>query len=399
MEVMAQEFLNIFLEVWNKGVFGLDIGALLLSGLVFLFFYVARNIMARFVLRVLGRLARKTETTFDDEILVSLIAPFKVFITVVGVFFAIEILPLDEKAYSYAHDITRSLILVGIFMVFYGLVDPVFLKIKDFHPAISREISIWFSSISKIILVLTALASVLQIWGVEIAPVIAGLGIFGVAVALGAQDLFKNLFGGITILAEKRFKLGDWIKAGNNIEGTVDRIGFRSTTVRRFDTAPIYVPNRVLADEDLINFSSMHYRRIYWKIGLQYSTTVDQLRTVCAGIEDYIKKNDAFVDPPKASVFVNVDKFSDSWIEIMVYCFTTTTNWGEWLKIKEQFVYSVKQIVEEAGAQFAFPSQTIHIDKANTDFIETLATQTSNEGERKTPKDASSGVSSSVTDR
>lgn len=211
-------------------------------------------------------------------------------------------------------------------------------------------------------MVLVAGATILQTWGVQVAPIIAGLGLFGVAVALGAQDLFKNLIGGVSILVERRFGMGDWILVDGVVEGTVEKIGFRSTLVRRFDKAPVYVPNQKLADNAVTNFSAMTYRRISWKIGLEYRTTVDQLRRIRDGIEDYIANNDAFVKPPLAARFVRVDSFADSSIDIMIYCFTHTIVWGEWLVAKEELATNVKRIVEDAGAGFAFPSRSIYVE-------------------------------------
>ena len=182
------------------------------------------------------------------------------------------------------------------------------------------------------------------------------------AVALGAQDLFKNLIAGLSILIEKRYRKGDWVLVDGIVEGTVETIGFRSTTVRRFDKAPVYVPNQILSDGAVTNFSEMTHRRIYWKIGVEYRTTREQLETVRNGIESYLLESDKFGKPPEVPLFVRIDAFNDSSIDIMVYCFTKTTNWGEWLEIKEQLALALKTIVEEAGTGFAFPSQSVYVE-------------------------------------
>jgi MscS family membrane protein len=210
--------------------------------------------------------------------------------------------------------------------------------------------------------ILIGAATVLQIWGIQVAPIIAGLGLFGVAVALGAQDLFRNLIGGVSILIERRFGLGDWIKVDGIVEGTVEKIGFRSTLVRRFDQAPVYVPNQHLSDNAVTNFSAMTFRRISWSIGLEYRTTHEQLRTIRDGIEAYLTGNEDFVQPPAAALFVRIDAFNASSIDLMVYCFTRTTVWGEWLELKEKLAFRIKEIVEEAGAGFAFPSQSVYVE-------------------------------------
>ena len=183
------------------------------------------------------------------------------------------------------------------------------------------------------------------------------------AVALGAQDLFKNLIGGILIIAEKRFNHGDWVLIDGVVEGVVESIGFRSTVIRRFDQAPVFVPNARFSDGAVINFSQMRFRRIFWKIGVLYSTSVDQLRQIRDGIECYILDHkDEFASPSEVATFVRVDSFNESSIDIMVYCFTRTTKWGEWLEIKERLAYYIKDVVEGAGSAFAFPSRSLYIE-------------------------------------
>ena len=144
------------------------------------------------------------------------------------------------------------------------------------------------------------------------------------------------------------------------VEGTVEDIGFRSTIVRRFDKAPVYVPNAKLADTAVTNFSSMTHRRIYWHIGVEYRTTIEQLREIRDRIEKYILENDDFARPGEVPTFVRIDRFSDSSIDIMLYCFTRSIIWGEWLEIKERLALKIKEIVEGAGSSFAFPSRTLY---------------------------------------
>jgi len=161
-------------------------------------------------------------------------------------------------------------------------------------------------------------------------------------------------------LAEKRFRVGDWVLVAGVVEGTVEKIGFRSTMIRRFDKAPTIVPNAVFSDKAVTNFSEMTHRRIYWKIGVEYSTSVNQLKEITTRIREHLIGNEDFAQPEEATMFVVTDSFNDSSIDIMIYCFTNTTNWGEWLNIKQDFAYAIKHIVESAGSGFAFPSISIY---------------------------------------
>ena len=184
---------------------------------------------------------------------------------------------------------------------------------------------------------------------------------FGVAVALGAQDLFKNLISGILVLVEKRFKMGDWILVEGIIEGIVEKIGFRSTTIRKFDKSLAIIPNFQFAENAVINVSQTTNWIISWIINLQYDTTVDQLKKIRDDIEDYIKTHEDF--NTEVGYAVRIDKFAESSIDMYVRCFTKTNEWEKWLSVKERLAIQIKQIVEKNGAAFAFPSQSIYVEK------------------------------------
>jgi len=147
------------------------------------------------------------------------------------------------------------------------------------------------------------------------------------------------------------------------VEGTVEHIGFRSTTIRQFDKAPVYVPNAAFADTPVINFSRMTHRRIKWAIGVEYRTTKEQLAYIRDEIEAYLWTNDDFAKPPEAALLVYVDTFNSSSIDFLVYCFTRTTNWEQWLQAKERLAYRIMEIVRAAGTDFAFPSSTLYVQE------------------------------------
>ena len=242
--------------------------------------------------------------------------------------------------------------------------------LRKLEKVFTSEMMDWLLKAIRGVFIFIGAATILEIWGIKVGPIIAGLGLLGVAVALGAQDLFKNLISGILIIAEQRFMKGDWILVNGVVEGTVENIGFRSTLVRRFDKAPVFVPNANLSDQSVINFSAMTHRRIYWKIGVEYRTTVEQLRSIRDAIEHYILNTPEFVKPPEVPTFVRIDTFNESSIDIMVYCFTKTTKWGEWLEIKEALAYRIKETVEGAGTGFAFPSQSVYVETLPADTPE-----------------------------
>ena len=257
--------------------------------------------------------------------------------------------------------INRTLITILIFWIIHQIIEPISYILSGLDKLLTRELIGWILKSLKILIFILGLAAVLELWGIKIGPIIAGLGLFGVAVALGAQDLFKNLISGILVLVEKRFKIGDWIAVEGIIEGTVENIGFRSTSIRKFDKSLAIIPNFQFAENAVINVSETSNWRIRWIITLQYDSTIDQLKKVREEIENYINTSDDFNQ--SAGVAVRIEKFSDSSIDILVRCFTNSNSWSNSLEVKERLAIEIKRIVEKNGAAFAFPSQSIYIEK------------------------------------
>lgn len=357
-----REFWNLVLDVWHNGVMGVDIGRMLSAIGVIVLFMVLRSLLTRFVMGWLRALTKRTRWEFDDKVLETLEPPVRFIPVVLGLFFAVQILEPTGAAAEIAENLIRSLIAFIIFWGFFRMIEPAGELLHKLDRIFTPELIEWLVRAIKVVVFVVGAAAVLEIWGIQVGPIIAGFGLLGVAVALGAQDLFKNLIAGLLILGEKRFKKGDWIRVSGVVEGTVEAIGFRSTMVRRFDKAPVMVPNAQLSDSAVTNFSQMSHRRIRWVIGVEYNTSVDQLRRIRDEIEDYILGSDEFAPRTEVSTFVRIDSFNDSSIDILLYCFTKTTKWGVWLEIKERLAYRVKEIVEGAGSGFAFPSQSLYVE-------------------------------------
>jgi MscS family membrane protein len=370
MQEMVNNFLQLVGEVWQVGSLGVGAGNMLGALAVFLFFAILRGLFTRFVLSAFQRLTDRTKTKVDDMLREAIERPLKFFFLVLGAFFAKETMVLSGLALELADNTVRSLIAVALFWTIHAASTPVAYSLQSVKDVLSSEIISWLVAILRWGVILTGLATILQIWGIQIAPIIAGFGLFGVAVALGAQDLFKNLLGGVSILVERRFKIGDWVAVPDVVEGVVEHIGFRSTRVRRFDKVPAIVPNNMFSDHALINYSEMTHRRIYWTIGLEYRTTKEQLQKVRDDILAWIEGNDNFVSSDELPCLVYVDSFNSSSIDMMVYCFTRETLWANWLKNKQDLAYSIKQIVEEAGSAFAFPSRSVYHEVTNGETAE-----------------------------
>ncbi|MDA9597391.1 mechanosensitive ion channel family protein [Candidatus Pelagibacter sp.] len=358
---LFNNFSDLFLSVWSKGIHGVDIFQILIGIGIFFIFLIFRGIISKVIIKRLESIAKKTTNKLDDTFVRAMEGPARFLPIVVGFFIASYYMSFEEEGRAVVDTINRTLITILIFWVIHQIIEPISYILSGLDKMLTRELIGWIIKSLKILIFILGLAAVLELWGIKIGPIIAGLGLFGVAVALGAQDLFKNLISGILVLVEKRFKIGDWILVEGIIEGIVEKIGFRSTTIRKFDKSLAIIPNFQFAENAVVNVSETSNWLISWIITLQYDTTVDQLKIIRNEIENYISKSDDY--NTSIGVAVRIDKFSDSSIDMYVRCFTKTDSWNEWLSVKERLAIEIKQIVEKNNASFAFPSQSIYIEK------------------------------------
>ena len=237
-----------------------------------------------------------------------------------------------------------------------------------------------------VIVLIIALLLILQKLGFDISALIASLGIGGLAVAFAAKDIIANFFASVMMLFDNSFSQGDWIVCGD-IEGTVVEVGFRKTTIRSFDNALIFVPNSKLASDPVRNWSRRKVgRRIRMLIGIEYGATtdeikkcVDDIKTMLINHPDIAKSEDITAKKKglkyrqsivsvddyagyKSNLFVVVDDFADSSINILVYCFAKTIVWGEFLDVKQDVMLKIMDILKQNGLNFAFPSQSLYIE-------------------------------------
>ncbi len=331
----TEEFIELFIDVWKNGISGINISEIIIALIIFFLFLFLRGLFAKFIIKRLEKYVSKTSNKFDNTLVESLKGPTKFFPIVVGFFVATSYVSLGDSTESFIDNANRTLITILIFWSLHQIIGPISVLIKTVEDLLSKDLLNWIIKAFKILILILGAAAVLELWGIKIGPIIAGLGLFGVAVALGAQDLFKNLISGILVLVEKRFKVGDWILVENIIEGIVEKIGFSETT----------------------NW------RINWIITLQYDTTVDQLKKIRDEIDKYITTSKDYKISENTTHAVRIDKFSDSSIDMYVRCFTNTNRWSEWLKVKERLAIAIKEIVERNKASFAFPSQSIYVEK------------------------------------
>ena len=213
------------------------------------------------------------------------------------------------------------------------------------------------NSALKIATLVIGMLFILGNLGINITSLVAGLGLGGLAVALAAQDTFRNLLGGVTIFADRPFQVGDWVVVGN-IEGTVEYVGFRSARVRTFYNSVVTVPNARMVDTYVDNMGLRQWRRYKATLGLAYHTTPDQMQAFTEGIRALIRANPSM---RKDYYIVEFLDFGATSLEILVYCFITAPDWNAELRTRHVVNLDILRLAEELGVEFAFPTQTLHV--------------------------------------
>lgn len=350
----------LFLDIsWHKTYMGIALGQLIEALLTFAVVFIIGKIIIFIILKYLKRLAEKYQSNFNKRMYVALKRPLHFLIFTAAVHAFILQLNFTGTLNSITDKFLNSLVIICFFWFAVNLILPLDFLFKRWEDRLSKSTVEWLIRFWRILLIFFAIASVLQIWGIKIGPFIAGLGLFSVALALGAQDLFKNLIAGIVILAERRFSIGERIAAGG-VDGVVEHIGFRSTLIRTHDKIPIYVPNSAFSDQALTNFAGQSNRRLNWTLGLIYSTTSKQLQAIVNELRAYIKTNPDFIYDDNV---VYVTGFGISSINIQVNALIVSADYSKFMRAQQSLIYKIIEVVENNGSDFAFPSQSLYIEK------------------------------------
>lgn len=356
----VNEFWKLTVDVWNHGLLGTTVGDILIAITIVVVAVFMRRVFSYVVVANLKRATARTENHFDDVVIDAIAPPLRLVPVILGLYLAFRFLDPSPKYWVTLELIIRSLVAFTIFWAIYRAIAPLSRAIRPLQNVLGAATVDWVVKAVRLVIAFIGVAIVLEMWGIQVGPLLAGLGLFGVAVALGAQDLFKNLIAGMAILTEKRFSKGETISV-DGIEGSVETIGFRSTSIRRGDRAPVFMPNSKLADGAVANLSRFTSRQINCKISIDHRTTVAQLRAVRQQIEDYIRGSDTF---SKDGVTVRIDSLTTSSVDLVVQCFTATPNGAAWQIAKEELALRIKEIVEVESAGFASPTQALTLQAA-----------------------------------
>ncbi|WP_289101128.1 mechanosensitive ion channel family protein [uncultured Marinobacter sp.] len=348
------EKFGLLSDGWRAGV----LIFLLVLGTATVAFIVSRLILA------IENKFKSTKNKWDDAFLHAARRPVVAFVWLQGVYWAAEVAHHFSDAEVFKAN--GTVLQIGFVWV---LVWFLFGLVKEVEKVLTSPIKMrkpmdytTVNAISKLlraVIIITAVLTALQTLGFSISGVLAFGGVGGIAVGFAAKDLLANFFGGFIIHLDRPFKVGDWIRSPDrNIEGTVEHIGWRLTTIRTFDKRPLYVPNAVFTTIAVENPSRMTNRRISETIGIRYAD-VHSMQKIVEEIREMLKNHEEI--DSNQTLIVNFLAFNASSLDIMLYTFTKTTEWVRFHEIKEDVLLKVSDIIESHGAEIAFPTRTLHL--------------------------------------
>jgi len=335
---------------------------------IFLLFLLFRKYFTILIIGTLQKVADLSNTHYDDKIISSLRGPIRFAFIIIGthLFFL-----LIFKETSIIKNILNTLVVFTIFWAIISILDSLrdlfHSTTKKFNPELAKEMGNFLLKIAKTIVGAIGFAAMLQVWGINVTALVASLGLGGLAFALAAKDTASNLFGSFALLADKSISIGEWIKVGG-VEGVVEDIGMRTTKIRSFQKSLITVPNQIVSNSPIENFSRRGIRRIKMRIGLTYSTNADQMNSIVGEIKAMLLNHDNISQ--KDTLLVNFESFGDSALNIFIYTFTNTSNWEKYLNIREDVHLKIMKIVEDNNSSFAFPSQSIYVEQMPTESLQ-----------------------------
>jgi MscS family membrane protein len=302
-----------------------------------------RKIFAKYLFKLIGRFTSQTKTNFDDQLLAAFERPVRALLLFLGFYLGLMILPLSNSMDIFINKVFRSLIIFFFAWGSYDLVgtDTVLWGEYKRKMRMDNILISFFSRVIRFIILAITLVLVANEWNYDVNGFIAGLGLGGLAFALAAKDMLANIFGGIVIIMERPFSIGDWVETPR-VEGVVEDISFRSTKFRNASQALVTVPNSTLAAEPISNLSKMGMRLLKFNIKVPYTTPPEKMKACIYQINELLQNHPAV---KKQNIQAYFEKIGDKSMEILISCYTGSVIKSEYLAVKEEINYKILEIL------------------------------------------------------
>ncbi|MBN1963225.1 MAG: mechanosensitive ion channel family protein [Anaerolineae bacterium] len=324
--------------------------------------WLARRLLTRTLLPRLRRLTQQSKFDGDDILLKAIKLPVNLLFLALAIHLGMAALS-PEGVGSFVEHLARTLVIMAVFSLLYqtvGLATRSVTVVANFTGmTIDQQLLPFVRTALRIVIGALAIVAVLQEWQYDVAGLIAGFGLSGLAFALAAEDTVSNLFGFTTIVGDRPLAVGEFIVTPD-VTGTVEKVGFRSTRIRQLDQAVVTIPNSKLANSVITNWSRLYKRWVNMTIGLTYNTTSEQLREFIERVKTMLAGHE-LVDPE--SVRVIFTGFGDSALEVLIRAYFTIADWTLFMEKQQEVMLDIMDIVNELGLGFAFPSQSVYIEQ------------------------------------
>ena len=349
--------------------FGIRLIQYVAAVVILLITLVLVNLIFRVIFSKLTALtSRKKKDSYSTLFVSKIRAPVNLFSWVMGCYFALAVLLKDEFSVAVSTRIIGTFFWCSIFWAIFIVIDLIFFvlekRFKDRGQQSTANLMEFLRKVVKAFTIVIAILEVLTHSGLNVNTLLASLGIGGMALAFAAQDTIANVFGSISIIIDRPFIKGDWIKTPS-VEGNIEAIGFRSTRIRTFEKTLVTIPNSVLAKECIENFQKMPVRKTTLIIGLTYATTAEQIEEILPELRERIEKIEG-VDE-RNSVMVEFVGFGASSLDIKIIYYTKQIALGYYAATNRRVNLEIMRVVAEKGLSFAFPSTSVYVESLPKD--------------------------------
>lgn len=337
-----------------------------------IFFWLLLGIMLRkifefFFENYAKKLVGKTKTQWDDMLVQESEKPIS-FLFMIGFFWATYTNLMLSVTTNYYLSTLLDVAFLGSFVwLFYNLINVLTHYLDDLtaktESKLDDQLVPLIRKTLKVFVVVIGLIFIMQNNGINVTSLLAGLGLGGLAIALAAKDTLANFFGSITIFTDQPFQVGDLIKT-SNAEGVVEEVGFRSTRLRTLYDSGVSVPNSVLANTEIDNLGLRRRRRLNTTLNLTYDTSPQQMEAFVEGIKAVINANEQI---NQTNYEVHFNGYGAHSLDVLVYLFFEVREWSKQLQLQHNFLLEVMRLAKEVGVEFAFPTQTLHVDSFHND--------------------------------
>ena len=345
---------------WDK-LTSIQIVDIIIAIGIIVFFRILSGTFSYMIIKIFKIKSKKAKEIKES----AFFKPLKVFFIILGIYLAIVFLRVPLQINDQVMDIvTKVFKIISVIEFAVGLANSFTAKTilgKKLRKSLSQKMDDtvfeFVLKITRVLIYIIAIFLVLAILEINLTGLIAGLGLGGVIITLAAQDTAKNLFGGLVIFIDKPFAVGDWIEM-DNYEGTIEDITFRTTRIRTFENALVNIPNAIIADASVTNWSKMEKRRYKTNLCVELDTPLEKLELLKTRIEKMLQERESVFDD---SIIVRFDQITDNGINILIYTYTNSVDYASYLKEVEDINMKIMKILNEEHIELAYDTKTVYV--------------------------------------